>query len=211
MATTSQSTNFRDLLIQCLHLCWVLILKVNFAIISAVHIFFKQKPVFWSGHWGEAWTTLMGSIHLLLQGITTVLRSNCSSFLNCRGKCETSIAFPVSCPWIILSLEDSHVFRPENSSFMLFSGSSLPVTTLLVSTLLLERLKSLSLFQLIKLFLSSWGVEAGWGGGAHAHTHIPAHYLLSLRDVCSKWETYTEVCGNEEICSAATPYWHVLS
>lgn len=94
-----------------------------------------------------------------------------------------TVAFPLSCPWIILSLEDSHVLLAENRSFMLFSGSSPPVTALLVSALLLERLMALSLLQLIKLFLSA--------GGAHVHTQIPAHYLLSLSNVCSKWEAFT--------------------
>lgn len=124
----------------------------------------------------------MGSIHLLLQGITAVLRSNCPSFLNCRGKCETSVPFPLSCPWIILSLEDSHVFLAENSSFMLFSQNSLPVTTLLVSTLLLERPKSLSLFHLIIPFLST----GGWGGHMCEHMLTPTYLLIP----CSAWAMF---------------------
>lgn len=46
MATTSQSSHFRLLLIQHIHLHWVLILKVNFPIISAVHIFLYKSQYF---------------------------------------------------------------------------------------------------------------------------------------------------------------------
>lgn len=46
MAATSQSSRFGLLLIQHLHLYWVLILKVNFAIISAEGIFLNKSQYF---------------------------------------------------------------------------------------------------------------------------------------------------------------------
>lgn len=101
-----------------------------------------------------------------------------------------TVTFPLSCPWILLSLGHTWVFLAQKSPFLLISGSNPLGTTPLVSLLLPKKPKSLFLLRLIKPFCSA--------GGAHVHTHVPAWYLLSLSNICSKWETFTLV-GCKEI------------
>lgn len=144
----------------------------------------------------------MGSIHPLLQGITASLRSNCSSFLNCIGKCENpyTVAFPLSCPWIFLALEGSHVFLAEESSFMLFSGSSPPVRTLFLLSPLLERPRSLSFLHLLTL-------SCFWGSTC-AYLHIcslPSQLGQCLQQVGNLYLGLW--WRNWEICTTVTSYW----
>lgn len=147
----------------------------------------------------------MGSIHPLLQGITTFLRSNCSSFLNCIGKCENpyTVAFPLSCPWICLALENSHVFLPEKSSFMLFSGSSPPVMALLVSSLLLERPKPLSFLYLV--------TPSCFWGSTCAYPHICSLPFMVGQCLQQVWNLYIGLWWrNLEIYTTAVYFIDVL-
>lgn len=144
----------------------------------------------------------MGSVHPLLQGITTLLRSNFSSLLNCIGKCENpyTVAFPLSCPWILLTLEDSPVFLAKKSSLVLFSGSSPPVKTLLISSLLLKKPQSLSFLHLVTL-------SCFWGSTC-AYPHI-----FSLPSQLGQWlqqvgNLYLGLWWrNWEICTTAVSHW----